>query len=56
MISNEGWGKHTIQERLRKFKTLPKYNYFIELNKDALKAAETWILSQDPGFFDFMAE
>lgn len=54
MISNEGWGKQLIQERMRRFKQDPKYVYFVELNKDALKAAETWVLSQDPGFFDAM--
>jgi len=56
MISNEGWGRRIIQERLRRFKTDPKYTYFGELNKDALNAAETWVLSQDQGFFDFMEE
>jgi hypothetical protein len=56
MISNEGWGKRIIQERLKRQKELPKYVYFGELNKDALKAAETWVMSQDPGFFDMMPE
>lgn len=56
MLSNEGWGKKLIQERLSRFKDLPKYAYFIDLNKDALKATETWLLSQDPGFFDAIEE
>lgn len=56
MISNEGWGRRLIQERLRRFKDDPVYTYFIELNRDALKASETWVLSQDPGFFDFIQE
>ena len=54
MISNEGWGRRLIQERLKRQKHLPKYVYFNELNKDALNAAETWVMSQDMGFFDFM--
>jgi hypothetical protein len=56
MISNEGWGKRLIQERMKRFKRDPKYVYFAELNKDALRAAETWVMSQDSGFFDFMEE
>jgi hypothetical protein len=55
MIANEGWGKKLIQERIRRFKNEPKYIYFGGLNKDASReSSETWILSQDPGFFDFM--
>jgi hypothetical protein len=56
MISNEGWGRRIIQERLKRQKELPKHVYFAELNNDALRAAETWVMSQDPGFFDFMEE
>lgn len=56
MISQEGWGKRIIQERLRRYKELPKYVYFGELNKDALRTSETWVLSQDQGFFDFIEE
>lgn len=56
MISNEGWGKLIIQERLKRYKELPKYVYFDELNRDALRAAETWVLSQDSGFFDTMVD
>lgn len=54
MLSNEGWGRLIIQERLKRYRELPKYVYFNELNKDALQAAETWVLSQDSGFFDTM--
>jgi len=56
MISQEGWGKLLIQERLKRYKELPKYAYFGELNKDALRVAETWVMSQDPGFFDSMVD
>ena len=56
MMSQEAWGRLLIQERLKRQKELPKYVYFKELNKDALKAAETWVMSQDPGFFDSMTE
>jgi len=52
MISNEGWGKRLIQERMRRYREDPKYAYYGELNKDALRASETWVMSQDPGFFD----
>ena len=56
MISQEGWGKLLIQERLKRYKELPKYVYFGELNKDALRASETWVMSQDPGFFDMLPD
>ena len=56
MISQEGWGRLIIQERLKRYKELPKYAYFGELNKDALRVAETWVVSQDPGFFDTMVD
>jgi len=56
MISNEGWGKRIIQERLKRQKDLPKHVYFGELNRDALRASETWVMSQDPGFFDTMVD
>ena len=56
MISQEGWGKLIIQERLKRYKQLPKYVYFGELDRDALQASETWVMSQDPGFFDRMVD
>ena len=56
MMSQEGWGKLLIQERLKRYKEVPRYVYFAELNKDALRAAETWVLSQDNGFFDTMVD
>lgn len=56
MLFSEGWGKKLIKERLRRFKDEPKHNYFRQLNKDALTSPEMWILSQDPGFFDFILE
>lgn len=56
MISNEGWGKLFTQERLNRYKDLPKYVYFRELTKDASRASEVWVMSQDQGFFDTMVE
>jgi hypothetical protein len=56
MISQEGWGRLIIQERLKRHKDLPKYVYFDDLNRDALQASETWVMSQDPGFFDSMVD
>jgi hypothetical protein len=56
MLFTENWGKFLIKERIRRYKELPKYNYFGEINKDALNESEMWILSRDPGFFDFMLE
>jgi hypothetical protein len=55
-LVNEGWGKSIIEERLRSFKNDPKYNYFRDLNTDAKKLAGIYLLSMDPGFFDFLME
>jgi len=52
----EGWDKLVIEERLRSFKDDPKYNYFRELNIDAKKLSGAYLLSIDPGFFDFLME
>jgi len=43
-----------VKERLRKYKELPQYNYFRELNMDAISVASGYILSTDPGFYDFI--
>jgi len=54
IISMEGWDREILEERLRRYKELPKYNYFRELDNDALTESSTYILAVDPGFFDFM--
>ena len=54
MISIEGWDKIIADERLRRFKDTPKFNYFRELNKDALQESASYVLAVDPGFYDHM--
>ena len=51
---HEGWDKKIIDERLRRFRDIPKYNYFRELNMDARKLAGPYVLSVDSGFYDAM--
>ena len=54
LISLNGWDKKIINKRLEIYGEDQKYNYFRDLNKDALRESSTFILSIDPGFFDFL--
>jgi hypothetical protein len=51
-----GFGRKVIKERLRLWDDKPQYKYLIEENELALKTPETYLLSADPAFFDFMPE
>ncbi len=53
-ITLEGWDKQLIDERLRRYKDKPKYNYFRELNKDTKSGA--LLPAIDNGFFDYMVD
>lgn len=55
-LAFEGWDRALIDERLRRYKDLPKYNYLREMNKDGRLESSTYILSIDPGFYDFIVE
>jgi len=50
----EDWHRKIINKRLELFANKPKYNYFISLNKDYLRESSMFLLSADPGFYDFM--
>lgn len=54
MIINQGWDKKIIEKRLEIYGNVPRYNYWRDLNKWALKQPATYILSTDSGFFDFL--
>ncbi len=56
ILTFEGWDKRLIEERLRRYKELPKYNYLREINNDGKKESPVFVLSIDPGFFDFIVE
>ena len=54
ILTFEQWDKKLMEERMRRYKEAPKYNYMREINNDAKLESSTFILSIDPGFFDFM--
>jgi len=56
ILTFEGWDKSLVKERLRKYGNKPKYNYFKEMNTDAKQESSTFVLSVDPGFYDFLTE
>jgi hypothetical protein len=55
-LAFEGWDKSLIEERMRRYKDMPKYNYMREINDDAKHESPTYVLSIDPGFYDFIVE
>jgi len=54
MITQQGWDKKIIEKRLKLYGNKPKYNYLRDYNKWGLKQASSYLLSTDPGFFDFL--
>lgn len=56
LIVSKGWDKRIINKRLELYGDDPKYNYWRDLNQWALKESSTYILSIDPGFFDFLLD
>ncbi len=56
MLVFEGWDKLMDKERKRLYKDMPRYNYIRDIMKGAEKEGSTYILSKDPGFFDFIVE
>jgi len=56
MMAFEGWDKMIENERKRIYKDHPKYNYIRGLMEDAKREGSTYVLSMDPGFFDFIIQ
>lgn len=54
LIINRGWDRKIIEKRLELYNDKPRYQYLIQINKDALRESASYILSIDPGFFDFL--
>ncbi len=56
LIVNTNFGNRIIEERFRRWDDKRKYKFWIDYNKEAQKQAATFVLSQDPGFFDMMPD
>lgn len=56
MITSQGWDKKIIKKRLNIYGDGPKYNYWKDLNKWALKESSTYVLAMEPGFFDYLLD
>lgn len=55
-IIMEGFGKKIINERLKIWNGRNKYKFLIEDNEDALRQSETYLLSVEPSFYDYIPE
>lgn len=56
MINLHNWDRKIIGKRLELYGEDPMYNYLRDYNKWALKQSAGYLLSTDPGFFDFLLD
>ena len=56
LISTHNYGRKIIKERLATWGELQRFQFLVLENKEALIQSETYILSVDPSFYDFMPE
>lgn len=56
IVSLTNLGSRIIRKRLELWDNRPKYKFLIEDNTDALANPTPYVLSLDPGFFDYMPE
>ena len=56
LILNYDYAKKIIDQRLKIWGDKPKYRYLVQLNTEASYTTATYLLSIDPGFFDYMPE
>lgn len=54
LIVQQDFGNKIINERLKRWGNVPKYNFFVEENIRARQMPATMILSTEPAFFDYM--
>lgn len=54
LIITQNFGNKIIDERLKRWGSLPKYRYLVAENKKARELPATMVLSTEPGFFDYM--
>lgn len=52
----QDFGRQIIQERLRIWGDKPKYAWWVEENNAVLTQSASYILAQDPAFYDMMPE
>lgn len=56
LITMQDFGNKIIEERLKRWKNLPKYRFLIEENEKARRISSTMVMSTEPSFFDYMPE
>lgn len=56
MFVLRNYDKLLIEKRLETFGDKPKYNYFKQLNSEAKDLSASFVMSKDPGFYDFLQE
>jgi len=57
LIKDYGYGRKIVNERLRIWGDLPRFQFLVEENKLALEdQSEVYIMSVDPSFYDYMPE
>jgi hypothetical protein len=55
-LHQENFHKKLVEEREKRYRGKPKYNYFMELNDLYKKEPSNYIMSIDPGFYEFLVE
>jgi len=56
LLTDHGYNRKIIKERLRIWENQKKYNFLIEENEWALEQSPIRILATEPDFFDYMPE
>ena len=56
LIVVEGFGNKIIRQRLSIWGDSPKHKWLVDENKAALRESDTYILSVNSGFYDYMPE
>lgn len=54
LVTMQNYDKKIIKQRLKVWDGAPRYKFLIDENEAALREAATYILSVDPGFYDYM--
>ena len=56
LLTTHNYGRKIIQKRLEVWQDLPRFQFLVAENKEALQQAESYILSVDASFYDYMPE
>lgn len=54
ILHDQGWDKEVMARREYFYKNKPKYNYLYELYEEGKGLDANFILSRDPGYFDWI--